>query len=456
MPKLEIKLKQHTPLIHFQHDQEGATLRASEVKPRLDKYIITQLGEGDYEKGKAKAKANGWLVGKGEHPALDYKMRIEAPKDKIWDMKYDTGKKNNKTGKNIIWSMPLFFGNMKSESPKKMVYNEGEITMEVFSLHSELCIHVEKYLDDFLFMTNFGTRQSKGFGSFSRKGVNYNNSNGKGGSYRIRIKARGESGSWTDFYNLFQNIDLFYKTLRSGINQKPFYFKSMMYHYAKSKYRKEYWDKRAIRTHFELFTDTERKEELFKEDMPQKGELDKGENKDWSVDGEKGTTKEDAKLYREILGLSTSQEWMKYGATITKSNPEIDRFKSPILIKPVYDNQSKEYLVFIIPLPIEKSYSNAVMTINVEYKNKVPDRLDQKKKEELKNRMEKREKRENSPMTLSIPSGFEVADYLKYVFEGDGKDIVLAQINKMPDDSDKSGNKKETIKEKLKKIYNIL
>ena len=175
-----------------------------------------------------------------------------------------------------------------------------------------------------------------------------------------------------------------------------------------------------------------------------------------SVDGEKGTTKEDAKLYREILGLSTSQEWMKYGATITKSNPEIDRFKSPILIKPVYDNQSKEYLVFIIPLPIEKSYSNAVMTINVEYKNKVPDRLDPKKKEDLKNRMEKRERRENSPMTLSIPSGFVVADYLKYVFEGDGKDIVQAQINKMPDEFDNFGEKKETVKEKLKKIYNIL
>ena len=40
MNKLVVKLKQHTPLIHFQHSQEGATLRASEVKPKLDKYII--------------------------------------------------------------------------------------------------------------------------------------------------------------------------------------------------------------------------------------------------------------------------------------------------------------------------------------------------------------------------------------------------------------------------------
>ena len=31
-------------MIHFQHDRDGATLRASDVKPRLDKYIIKLKG----------------------------------------------------------------------------------------------------------------------------------------------------------------------------------------------------------------------------------------------------------------------------------------------------------------------------------------------------------------------------------------------------------------------------
>lgn len=44
MYKIEFKLKQHTPLIHFQHDQHGATLRASELKPKLDKFLIRKLG----------------------------------------------------------------------------------------------------------------------------------------------------------------------------------------------------------------------------------------------------------------------------------------------------------------------------------------------------------------------------------------------------------------------------
>ena len=42
MYKLEFTLKQHTPIIHFQHDQDGATLRASEVKPKLDRFIYSK------------------------------------------------------------------------------------------------------------------------------------------------------------------------------------------------------------------------------------------------------------------------------------------------------------------------------------------------------------------------------------------------------------------------------
>ena len=78
MNTLTIKLKQHTPLIHFQHDQEGATLRASEVKPKLDKFILKRLGLGNYQAGIDAAKDRGWLIGRGDHPALDYKMGIKG------------------------------------------------------------------------------------------------------------------------------------------------------------------------------------------------------------------------------------------------------------------------------------------------------------------------------------------------------------------------------------------
>ena len=37
--KKTFKLKQHTPLIHFQHEQEGATLRDSEAESKMDRFV---------------------------------------------------------------------------------------------------------------------------------------------------------------------------------------------------------------------------------------------------------------------------------------------------------------------------------------------------------------------------------------------------------------------------------
>jgi len=69
MAELIVKLKQHTPIIHFQHYQKGATLRASELKPKLDKFLIENFkSQGiDYKK---------WLIGDGKHPALNYKVKV--------------------------------------------------------------------------------------------------------------------------------------------------------------------------------------------------------------------------------------------------------------------------------------------------------------------------------------------------------------------------------------------
>ena len=89
--KLTISLRQHTPLIHFQHDQEGATLRASEVKPKLDRFVIKQAFHDSFDECKEfligynpdpekkeesiRALRNKWNAG---YRALDYKIRIKA------------------------------------------------------------------------------------------------------------------------------------------------------------------------------------------------------------------------------------------------------------------------------------------------------------------------------------------------------------------------------------------
>lgn len=446
MNTLTIKLKQHTPLIHFQHDQDGATLRASEVKPKLDKYIIKTVFHDSFDECKQ------FLVGydlkkekdlkakwSGGYRALDYKMRIESPK-RVMELSRSNGYKMNPKTKEFILdrrgqkipkyeAIPLFFGNMNDKAPKKMVIADEEITIEFFSLHNTLLDKINNHLNDFFFFNNFGTRQSKGFGSFYPENTKLPDVMANGAYYSFGINTKRQKGDWKDYQVLFQYIDIFYKTLRSGINQNGCYFKSMMYHYAKSK--GQYWDKRAIRTHFELFTATVEKDgkkikEEVLDNFSEKMKSDLGEKQNIREDADKGkdmSAGSSVRLYRDMLGFSTTQEWMKYGATINKTIDDVERFKSPLLIKPLFDEGTGKYVVYIIPQVITDGIQGKVATISVEYKEKNNRDLN------IRNR---RLQRVQASGQLSTPSNFSISDYLQYVFEGDGNIIVKEQIKKMP------------------------
>lgn len=459
MYKLEIKLKQHTPLIHFQHDQEGATLRASEVKPKLDKYIIKHAFHDNFNECKQylvgynpktpDAQMNKFESG---YRALNYKMSIYTP-----------SVENRNIGEKE--KIPMYFGNMSNENKKGISYSTEIFDLVFFTAHQDLLDKIEENYHTFFLLNNFGSRQSKGYGSFLPldssvtdiiKSNSYFYFN-----YRPREKLPISSSKSKDFSFLFQQIDLFYKTIRSGINQEGCYFKSMMYHYAK--YQQEYWDKRAIRHNFELFTATESKKELFRYDLPNKQTLDLGEKTDEINDQENGKKNSTARLYRDVLGLSTSQEWMKYGATIKKENLEIERFKSPILIKPLYDSENNKYVVIIIPLTVDKDYLGKRMAISIEYKEKESSRNetneDKQRREAL---MAKRKQRNQQSMEMDLPDSFEVEDYLRFIFKGEGKVIVERQINKMPDtiikwnwELRREEVKPNYIKNSLKRIYNL-
>ena len=47
--KVEFTLKQHTPIIHFQSEQAGATLRATELKPKFDRFLKQYAFNNDFE-----------------------------------------------------------------------------------------------------------------------------------------------------------------------------------------------------------------------------------------------------------------------------------------------------------------------------------------------------------------------------------------------------------------------
>lgn len=389
MYTLTIKLKQHTPIIHFQSEyaRDGAILRATEVKSKLDKFITKQLS------GKIPKE---WKI--GETDALDYKIRIKAPLScDVWDLEYtkQNGKKAN--------LFPIFFGNMgneKASKPKKLVYTDKEVELTIWSLHQDLLREIDDNIGSFFLMNNFGTRQSKGFGSFMAIGKILDTSS----INKISIKAKGES--LNDFKDLFDSLDLFYKTLRSGINNDPFYFRSLLFFYVcngNEELKNYYYDKLAIRSYFGHF-------------KPNR-EHDKGQKYESKI-----SVGREPRLFRDMLGLSSSQSWMYYNAKITKTHkkkdkksPEIVRFKSPIMLKPI--KEGNVFIVYIVTNEIPKDFYNQEFVI-VSSKNKE----DKPWKGEI-TKMDK-------SMTMETPVSFDINDFIRYSICGKGRENALEQIKR--------------------------
>ncbi len=261
--KLNFKLKQHTPIIHFQHDQSGATLRASELKPKLDKFLIEKLGNGNYEQGKNITKERGWLIGNGEHPALNYQVRIIEDNYnsvqyylpypvKLNSRRYPNKEQNFKgfLSRHINFEfeylMPSpFFANADKinfyersdevdpgeSKPNEIIfarYSLKNIDGFITTFNSSLKSEMEKYLVEFFLITNFGTRQNKGFGSYTVSNIN-------GKEIKIdnkllnNIFLKKSTHPISTFNNLFGFILNEYNLLKSGTNRP--YNKSELFKY---------------------------------------------------------------------------------------------------------------------------------------------------------------------------------------------------------------------------------
>lgn len=280
--KLEFTLKQHTPIIHFQSDQTGATLRATELKPKLDRFLIEQFG-------REKIDHKAFLI-HGQDRALDYKLSITP----------DTSQAKVIDAKN-----PLFFGNMGDGEVKKFKQHNKPFKITIVTFKSELIEILRKKFEAFLANINFGTRQSKGFGGFyllkpfDRSLIPY-----------TVYSFRSNPNSWD------KDIKLFYSFLRQGINvprgRNLFYSKPAIFLYAKKQGWE--WDKKAIKAHF------------FANDLA-------SQQKKYSQDSPVNYISKEQRLVRDLFGLSSEQSWMSYKATVKKEHSTIERYKSPITFK---------------------------------------------------------------------------------------------------------------------------
>lgn len=346
-------LVQHTPMIHFLEDQQGATLRGSELKPKLDKYLIQKVGGWDqvpnsWKKEVPRRKESDELGFR----ALDYKVRIWV--DPSTKLEVPINPVKNRRGK---WDakFPAFFANMGKERKEDLRFFTmyQKVNLEITSLNTSLIKTLDLALPHFFAWTNFGTRQSKGFGSFSIE----NDFPSTALRYHFDVPFKGNS-EITRQRHLFESIDLFYRSLRSGINllnkggENVFYFKSLLFLYA-LKERKEQWDKRTIKEHFWSGESTiQRNKHHPRTDDPLGAPL-----------------KSAQPLLRDLLGLSTEQEWKsrEYRDTLRKesidkdnsdpSTPLFARFKSPILFKPIMIAANKIFRVYFdVPPNIKQAF----------------------------------------------------------------------------------------------------
>jgi hypothetical protein len=376
MYKLKFTLRQQTPLIHFQHDQAGATLRATEVKPKLDRFIIEKLtglhGEDAFDAFKANAEWKKWLVGKGEHPALDYKMRIihSGSTDyflplalSLYSRNYPNKENNlirylnrniNKTV-NIIAPSPFFANsdkikfmqntdqvdevNTKLDELNFALMTNDNISLSIFLSHEGLKKELESLIQHFFHVENFGMRQSKGFGSFILLSDNnlqkFDSSILK--CYQIESVYQKTMPN-TSINNIFNDINKTWKIIKAG-NSHGGYQKSDIFNYFYHKSTPIRWEKRVIK-------------KILKSNYPVvfnelKYDRDQSENR-ILIEGDPDTNQ----FYvRALLGLAEHFEFGtsnyrnkvkikvsdRLSSSISTSEISIDRFRSPITFKIIGD-----------------------------------------------------------------------------------------------------------------------
>jgi len=397
-------------MIHFQAKTEGATLRGSDLKPRLDKFIIRKLLKSDSktaEERLTKLKASEyqhWLYqGNGaQHPSLDYTV-------KIFSLENSDDKEINITNRD---KMIPYFGNRAFLAIEKDL-----VCLEIQSRNKGLFEFILDNTYEFFFWNNFGTRNTKGFGSYFPvdQPKNFDLIRPK---YWFDIETNNTK-------RLFEIISKFYSTLRSGINVNGFYFKSLLWKYLRD--NDHQWDKRSIK---EKFLARAIEDETTDHEDEINGDFD-----DFPLTYESREDKKDLKLWRDVLGLSTDQSWYYYKATVKKEHvystkeTKIDRFPSPLFFKPLRLSAKTYRVYFDVPLHIKEAF---MAPLN--YSNAESEILGEKFKIKFNNAQ---------PLELAYPNSFDFDDFFKSAFATNLESYVQNR-----------GNQRDF--KELKKIYSTL
>jgi len=361
MHTLTFKLKQQTPLIHF-HNQQGATLRVTEVKPKLDKYLIEIMGGVD----EASSNYSQWLIPKTKQLAFDYRLKIVAPS--VVNEEILEGAENR---------IPFYFGNMGREyvrNPKYLSFTNVNIEVTITSFNcakidnETIVDYIRSIIATFFLKENFGTRQSKGYGSFyiSEDDEIYDVpkdiiglQHGSGAidflQYSFNLTGNGGDNKIRSL-DVLRKLEIFYKAMRSGINvcfgRNKHYLKSLLWLYYKRMIDTNLkWEKKKIKEIFLIaHPDTSRQI------------LEHTRNPGY-INSPLGSTGVNEILIKDLFGLALEETWKaQYKFDIEKSIEGIDRFKSPVFFKPIRTDNN--FIIFFHALSINPA--NSILDKSVE------------------------------------------------------------------------------------------
>lgn len=367
MHTLKVTLKQHTPLIHFQHDQDGATLRASEVKPKLDKYILSKLTPEERTKG----VDDGWIIEKNGKVWLDYKMRIEVgERDGTVSLRV-----SERRDKYITDDFPFLLANMGGKETREELMNlsfYNSVRMQIQIQSDFLTGLIIKDIEIFFANHNFGQRQTKGFGSFSviKKQLDNNqeesilwkaNDYYEKGTQLMSFPLNGNDNVFDKQFMLFSVIDFYWRCLKSGVNYtkripprngvgnvivkySERYIKAYLWTYLNLKGKT--WEKRKLKKEFGLETSYPVRTY---NDNPNtaifaRGMLGCPDKYEYRIPQNRFLYLERDNRYKEEIETKT----------IFLASQTIERIASPIVFKPIVNGNNVSVYILLDSLLIDK------------------------------------------------------------------------------------------------------
>ncbi|MDX2070870.1 MAG: hypothetical protein SFV55_20745 [Haliscomenobacter sp.] len=407
--KLEIHLKQHTPIIHFQHAQPGATLRATEVKPKLDRFIRENFKRLFISAEDHFLYSKLDLFEPSEKKQSSYKLSInregtEKPNE-YYLASYLKGELQNRLAqhdKDYLHGTAFFAQENESSKvfpkvdltngidgfnleayqslPKLGLLETGKIKLTIFSFDKDILSIISKSIPYFFAYENFGTRQNKGFGCFSvvdPKPLESMDTMIKKlfPVFAAKVELTNlSSDAMQRLQKIMETIQSDYKLLKSGKNPKENrgkYSKSLLFSYAVTRNIPVRWEKRKIKQQINAG-----KFELENSPVPlQYTNQDIGPVED---DANKRNWDDPAKGYkyqfiRAMLGLAEQYEFLtsrrdsngreaKYVVKVEAHSPAIQRFKSPVLFK-IHNNT-----IYLIAEDVNSAMLNQGFNFGLELK----------------------------------------------------------------------------------------